>query len=118
MKRLSSSELPYDVAAVDIVAEGPGLIVSEITLSPGQEVPWHFHNQVSDTFYGLIGCITVRFDDSGEARLTPGESVTVPAGIPHRVSNESDGVSRFLIVQGIGEYDFIPTPAPGRSFHE
>jgi len=112
MKRIPSEQLPYKVDAVDIVAELPELIVSEITLSPGQEVPWHYHNRVTDTFYCLSGCTAIRFGDSSAAKLRPGESVSVPSNTPHQVECEGNESCRFLIVQGIGEYDFVPTQTP------
>jgi hypothetical protein len=31
----------------------------------------------------------------------------VSPGIVHRSSNAADGVSRYLLVQGIGRYDFV-----------
>ena len=112
MRRIPADELPYDVDAVDIVAELPELIVSEITLSGGQKVPWHYHNNVTDSFYCLSGCTIVQYGDSGKAKLGPGESVSVPAGTPHQVESEAETPTRFLIIQGIGEYDFVPTRSP------
>jgi quercetin dioxygenase-like cupin family protein len=112
MKRIPPGDLPYKVESVDIVAELPDLVVSEITLAPGQEVPWHIHSNVTDTFYGLSGCTSIRFGLNGEIQLNPGESMAVTAGTPHQVECSSGVSSRFLIVQGIGEYDFIPTRVP------
>ena len=114
IKRMPSDDLPYDVDSVDIVVELPELVISEITISPGQEVPWHYHNNVTDTFYCLTGCTWVRFGDGGEAKLKPGESVSVPPGMPHQVEVEGGESTRFLIIQGIGKYDFVPTQAPQR----
>ena len=111
-KRIPSDDLPYDVDAVDIVAELPELIVSEITLAPGQEVPWHLHSRVNDVFYGLSGCTAIRIGNREKSRLKPGESITVPARTPHQVECDGDEACRFLIVQGIGEYDFVPTRGP------
>ena len=112
MRRVPADELPYNVDAVDIVMELPEVVISEITLSTGQKVPWHYHNNVTDSFCCLSGCTTVRYGENSVARLKPGESVSVPTGTPHQVEIEGDGTCRFLIVQGIGEYDFIPTQAP------
>lgn len=114
MKRIPPDELPYKVDAVDIIAELPELVVSEITMSPGQEVPWHYHNNVADTFYCLSGCTLIRHGDSGEAKLKPGESISVPSCTPHQVECEGDESCRLLIIQGIGEYDFVPTQVPSR----
>ena len=116
MKRVPSAELPYEVESVDIVAELPDLVVSEMVLASGQEVPWHLHSNVTDTFYGLSGCTSIRYGKDGEVLLHPGESIAVPARTPHRVACSGGESSRFVIVQGIGSYDFIPCRAPsGRS---
>ena len=112
MYQMSSDDLPYTVDSIDILVELPELVISEITLSAGQEVPWHYHNNVTDTFYGLSGCTSVRYGPHGKADLNPGETVAVPAGTPHRVESLGEGSCRFLLIQGIGKYDFIPTHEP------
>ena len=44
-----------------------------------------------------------------EARheLNPGESATVMPPMAHHVSNPSGKPCRFLLIQGVGKYDFI-----------
>ena len=112
MKRIPPGELPYEVEAVDIVIELPDLVISEITLSPGQKVPWHYHNKVTDIFYCLSGCTFIRHGESAEARLQPGESISVPPRTPHQVECAVDASYRFLIIQGLGEYDYVPAGPP------
>jgi len=41
-------------------------------------------------------------------RLDPGETYTVPARRPHLVTNGGDASAVFLVLQGIGEYDYVP----------
>jgi hypothetical protein len=41
-------------------------------------------------------------------RLLPGERCAVPPKTAHYVHGEADGPCKFLIVQGIGVYDFVP----------
>src|SRR5262249_51452224 len=36
-------------------AERPGFRISELQIGPRQQVPWHYHNNVQDTFYVLEG---------------------------------------------------------------
>ena len=43
-----------------------------------------------------------------EVRLGPGETYTVPPRRPHLVVNGGDTSATFLVLQGIGEYDFVP----------
>jgi hypothetical protein len=40
--------------------------------------------------------------------LTPGQSYALAAGRPHLVINAGETSATFLIMQGIGEYDFVP----------
>jgi hypothetical protein len=42
--------------------------------------------------------------------LQAGERTTVEAGRPHRVSGVDDAACRFVIVQGVGRYDYIADP--------
>jgi len=41
-------------------------------------------------------------------RLGPGETFSVPPKRPHLVVNGGDISATFLVLQGIGEYDFVP----------
>ena len=41
-------------------------------------------------------------------RLGPGETYTVRARRPHLVTNGAEGSAVFLVLQGIGEYDYVP----------
>ena len=45
-----------------------------------------------------------------ELILAVGEQAAVAVGQPHRVSGVADGPCRFAIVQGVGQYDYIPEP--------
>jgi hypothetical protein len=40
--------------------------------------------------------------------LGPGETYTVRARRPHLVTNAGDVSAVFLVLQGIGEYDYVP----------
>ena len=86
----------------------PGFRISELQISPAQEVPWHFHNNVEDTFYVLAGTLRLELRDPvEEVRLAPGRTYTVAARRPHRVTNAGDTSATFLVLQGIGEYDYV-----------
>ena len=43
-----------------------------------------------------------------EIRLKPGETFTAAAGRPHLVTNAGTTSLTFLVMQGIGEYDYVP----------
>jgi len=90
-------------------AARPGFRVSELTLGPTQKVPWHYHNNVQDTFYVLEGRLRLFLRDPKEdVYLEPTETYAVRAGRPHLVTNAGDRSVTFLVLQGIGEYDYVP----------
>ena len=99
----------YEVERRARHAERPGFRISELQISPTQKVPWHYHTNVHDTFYVIEGQIRIFLHEpSEEVRLGPGETHSVPPGRPHLVANGGDGSATFLILQGVGEYDYVP----------
>jgi quercetin dioxygenase-like cupin family protein len=99
----------YEVERRARHAERPGFRINELQLSPTQKVPWHYHTNVQDTFYVLEGRIRVFMRNPKEdVVLAPGQSFTLAAGRPHLVINAGERSATFLILQGIGEYDFVP----------
>lgn len=90
-------------------AARPGFRIGELQLSPTQQVPWHLHSNIQDTFYVIEGSIRLSLrDPDEEVRLGPGETYCVRAGRPHRVTNGGDSSVTFLVLQGIGDYDYVP----------
>lgn len=99
----------YEVERRATHAAREGFRINELTISTKQKVPWHHHTRISDTFYVLEGRITVHLQDPKESRaLAPGASFTVEPKRPHLVVNSGQGPATFLILQGLGEYDFVP----------
>ncbi len=99
----------YDVERRARHAERPGFRISELQLSPTQTVPWHLHTNTSDTFYVLEGKMRLFLQDpKEEVRLGVGESYVAAARRPHLVTNAGDSSLTFLILQGVGEYDYVP----------
>lgn len=89
--------------------ERPGFRINELTLTPAQQVPWHYHSEVRDTFYVIEGRLRIFLrDPKEEVQLGPGDSYPVAARRPHLVTNGGDGPVTFLVLQGIGEYDYVP----------
>jgi quercetin dioxygenase-like cupin family protein len=98
----------YPIAGRETVAEGADLRVSVLTLDRGQCVPWHYHSDIADSFVCLEGPMVVETRAPRNAhRLEPGQRCTVPAKTAHYVHGEADGPCKFLIVQGVGVYDFV-----------
>jgi len=99
----------YEVERRAEHAARPGFRISELQISPTQKVPWHYHNNVQDTFYVLRGNLRIFLrEPKEEMRLGPGETYTVKARRPHLVTNAGENSATFLVLQGIGEYDFVP----------
>lgn len=99
----------YEIADREVVAEGADVRVQVLTLAAGQCVPWHFHSEVADSFVCLEGPMVVETGaPRATHRLSPGERCAVPPKTAHYVHGENDGPCKFLIVQGVGVYDFNP----------
>ena len=109
MDGVKDSSHLYDVERRARHAERPGFRISELQISPTQTVPWHYHNNVQDTFYVLQGRLRLFLrEPKEEVRLGPGETYAVRARRPHLVTNAGDTSAVFLVLQGIGEYDYVP----------
>ena len=111
MEPRKESKPPYEVERSARHAERADFRISELQISPSQKVPWHYHTNVQDTFYVLQGriCVSLR-DPEGQVYLGRGETYTVRPRRPHLVTNAGEGSAIFLVLQGFGEYDFIPVP--------
>ncbi len=98
----------YEVERRSYYATRPGFRIAEMQISPTQTVPWHYHNEVQDTFYVVTGMIRIftRCPEE-EVCLSPGQTYSVRPGRPHLVTNAGDTSAVFLVLQGIGEYDFV-----------
>jgi quercetin dioxygenase-like cupin family protein len=99
---------PYKVRSIQVVAKSADVLVREYTLDPGEIIPWHRHSDVSDYYYGLEGRVLVETRDP-EARheLAAGQRASVTPPTVHQVSNPATSPCRFLLIQGVGKYDFI-----------
>ena len=109
MDTMKDAARPYEVEHRQYHAQRPGFRISELQISPTQKVPWHYHSNVRDTFYVLEGTIRIFMQDPQEdITLNPGETHTVAARRPHLVTNAGQASATFLVLQGMGEYDFVP----------
>ncbi len=98
---------PYTVEDREVVAETPDLRVVILTLGSDQCVPWHRHSQITDTFFCLDGPMVVATrDPPARHELAAWGRCAVPPNTAHQVT-PADGSCRFLLVQGIGTYDYL-----------
>jgi quercetin dioxygenase-like cupin family protein len=100
---------PYKVRNIYVVARGSDVLVREYTLGPGEAIPWHRHSEVHDYYYALEGKVLIETrEPSAHHELAAGESAHVSPWTIHQVSNGGTQLCRFLLVQGVGKYDFVP----------
>ena len=103
----------FAVSSRKIVAESADVQVKEFLLAEGEQVPWHHHSAVFDVFYCLQGTLTVQRTDVSSGQRLPdlvlsaGASGKVEPGTAHRPFNAGTTQCRFLLVQGVGQYDFM-----------
>ena len=99
----------YSIKRRETLAEVPGLRVRLLTLLEGQNVPWHYHNNITDTFFCRRGPmhILTRSPDASHT-LCDGDMLAVNPGTPHFVEASSAAGCDFMIIQGVGEYDYVP----------
>ena len=108
-KGVKDSSGLYEVERRARHAERPGFRISELQISSPQQVPWHYPSNIQDTFYVLVGTLRLFLrDPKEEVRLGPGETYAVRPGRPHLVTNGGESSATFLVLQGIGEYDYVP----------
>ena len=64
---------------------------------------------MQDTFYVLEGRLRIFLRDPKEdVTLGPSETYAVRPGRGHLVTNAGSTSATFLVLQGIGEYDYVP----------
>ena len=79
--------------------------------APGELIPWHSHSEIADHFFVLDGELTVETRAPDDYRtLGIGQRYQINAGHAHQTSNRGIRDCRFLIVQGVGRYDFLRSP--------
>lgn len=78
-----------------------------MTLASGAATAWHYHTEVTDSMFCLDGPLAVEYRDPDErVELVNGQYCEVAVKRVHRVVNLTRREARYLLVQGIGCYDF------------
>ncbi len=90
------------------VVKGADVQVREYNLAPGETLGWHRHSEVTDQFYGLDGTVVVETrNPPARHEVGPSQNLTITPPTVHRTSNPTSKPCRFLLIQGVGKYDFI-----------
>jgi quercetin dioxygenase-like cupin family protein len=91
----------------EVIVKTENVRVRVMSLSPHELADWHYHTQVTDDIFCLDGEILVCMQEPDEEMyLSPGQRVRVEPRRNHQLENLNDEVAAYLLVQGIGKYDF------------
>jgi len=92
----------------EVLLETDDVRVRILHLSVGGVTPEHYHTEVTDHIVCLEGQIEIRLQTPEEdAILNPGERIEIPPRRVHTVINLGARSSKYLLVQGVGKYDFV-----------
>src|SRR5438445_11133572 len=105
MQSVKDASHLYEVERRARHAERPGFRITELQISPTQQVPWHYHTNVHDTFYVLEGELRLPLrDPKEEVRLPPGQTYALRPPRPHLVTPAGQRAAPFLVLPGLAEY--------------
>ena len=91
----------------EVIVKTDNVRVRIMSLAPREVADWHYHTQVTDDIFCLTGTILVRMKNPDkEVRLSPGQRCQIKTGRVHQLENLDDNEATYLLVQGIGKYDF------------
>lgn len=91
----------------EILIETQNVRVRIMTLESGQATAWHYHTEITDSMFCLSGPVAVEYRDPDECvELVNGQHCDVAVKRLHRVVNLTTREARYLLVQGVGRYDF------------
>ena len=98
----------YTVKAIEPVAIGSDVQARVFTVAPGEVIPWHFHSAVTDWYFVLEGTLSIETRAPADRReLAVGGTYHIAPKTAHLISTRSEAETRFLLVQGVGAYDFL-----------
>lgn len=67
-------------------------------LKPGQANPRHYHPNCSEVLVVVSGAISHTLDAGETAELGPGDTVTIPEGVPHQARNLSATEEAVMVI--------------------
>ena len=91
----------------EIIIKTDDVRVRVLTLEPKESLSWHYHSEIVDHMFCLSGTIIIRLKGPEEQKvLLPGQHCEVAVGRVHQVANTTGEPVQYLLVQGVGDYDF------------
>jgi quercetin dioxygenase-like cupin family protein len=98
----------YSVKRVETVVDGTDVRVRLFTLAGGEIIPWHYHNHCADYYFVLEGTLTVQTRNPEKLSvIKTGAGHQVAPRIAHQISNQLHKDCRFLLIQGVGAFDWV-----------
>ena len=85
----------------------PGLTVGRCAIRPGMANPRHSHPDCDEVLHLLAGELDHSLGDAVH-RLRPGDTITIPSGVPHNASNVGDVEAVMVIAFSSGDRTFRP----------
>ena len=79
------------------------------------EFVWHKHDDADELFLVVSGTLRMKFRD-GEVTLSPGEMLTVPAGVEHLPIADDEAVTLVIEKAGVHKLGDQATSADARRF--
>jgi quercetin dioxygenase-like cupin family protein len=111
MEKLSTAAAPtsnYRVKRVEPIMTGSDVQARLFTLAPGETIPWHFHRATADHYFVLEGALTVVTREPETSwTIGVGSDHRIAPGTAHLIANRSTADCRFLLLQGVGKYDWV-----------
>lgn len=96
------------VQHITTLIDSPQVRVAEFMMSPNSKAERHYHSSTNEFCVCLEGRLIVECDGGTGVVLSAGQWIEIQSQVVHRLSNPEDSTSRYMVVQGIGQYDFIP----------
>jgi quercetin dioxygenase-like cupin family protein len=101
----------YKVKRSIVIAQSDTMRVIDVTLAPGECIPWHLHPDNEDYVVMLTGELEIReYHPDKTVKLGPRDRYVVAKKRPHTNVNVSKEDCQFLVVQGPGKVEFQRLP--------
>ncbi len=101
------SDKPYVPQSMEVIFETSDVRVVEIGLPGFGATPEHRHTLAQEICYCLEGELTCEVVGQTPVVLKPGHKMIFPANQEHTLSNRDQRPCRFLLIHGIGAFDFV-----------
>ena len=107
-KASASKNANYTVKNSELVMAGANMQARVFTLAPKESIPWHYHSEVTDHYFVLHGSLTITTrNPDGEGTFEAGDRHQLVPGTAHFLSNHAPTDCQFLLLQGVGKYDWL-----------